>query len=158
MIAHVTFLKLAVRAEDVIRLIVVVIGNLQDALLAVELDGYGIEVVIVAFFGELDVDRMSVEHRPCTVEVVTKDARVPIGVDVRIAAEVDNDIFVEIEQIAAHGREEFHFAFTERNGNASIRRLNIDGAIFESCKVMGSGKTPSRFHRFTIAARKDECQ
>jgi len=53
----------------------------QEALLAVELDGDGIEIVIIALFGDLNVDGVSVEHRPCAAEVVTENARVPVGVD-----------------------------------------------------------------------------
>ena len=80
--------KTFARAEDVIFLFGVDVSDLQVAFDAVELNRYRIQVVAVVLLRNFDVNGVTVKHWPHAAKVIRERARVPIGFDVGVAAEV----------------------------------------------------------------------
>ena len=146
-VVHAVWLKPPTCAQNTIFPIRIAVRNLQIALPAVQLDGNGVEIVVVPLLHDLDVDRMSVQHWPCAVKIVLKNTALPVRIDIRITAEVENHILLraEIEQIAANRREHVHLSRTEPHKCTAVT-INIlqCGGIEELLPLRGQRVEPPR--------------
>ena len=75
---------------------------------------------------------MTVKHGPDRAEIVGEGARVPIGVDVRIAAQVKDDVVVGVDvgKLAMHAGQQVHLLGRELNEGIVIR-VQLNGQVFQ---------------------------